>query len=356
MLIVDAHEDIAMNVLHGGRDIRQSVAKIRRREDEIAAARGCALIDSPDLAMVALPEHRLGGVGLVFATLFTMPAALDTMTANAHEQLRYYHDLAAQDIGVRLITNQQELQQLTVDWSAARTPDDRPVGMVILMEGADALREPSDLPAWYAQGLRIVGPAWRGTRYAGGTGAPGPLTDLGRALLVEMERLGVTLDMSHMAEESFWQAIEQFHGTIIASHSNCRALVPTDRQLSDEMIRAIAERDGVIGTVMANSFLVAGWGKEDKDGNVNNSPVTLADVIRHIDHICQLTGSARHCAIGSDFDGGFGVESTPEAFDSVADLEKLASALAQAGYSEDDVTGIMGGNWLRLLARALPVA
>ena len=172
--------------------------------------------------------------------------------------------------------------------------------------------------------MRIIGPSWHATRYAGGTGAPGPLTDLGRELLGEMERLGMVLDISHLSEESFWEAIERFHGVVIASHSNCRALVPGDRHLTDEMIRAIAERDGVIGTVMANPFLVADWGKED-----HVVPVTLADVIRHIDHICQVTGTTRHSAIGSDFDGGFGVESTPVEFDSVADLAKLADALSR---------------------------
>src|SRR5262249_47892800 len=148
-------------------------------------------------------------------------------------------------------------------------------------------------------------------------------------------------------EESFWQALERFGGPVIASHSNCRALVPTDRHLSDQMIRAIAERDGVIGTVLANQFLVSGW-------TPAAGPVTLEAVVRHIDRICQLTGSARHSALGSDFDGGFGVESTPDAFDSIADLSKLAGALAQRDYSPADIEGILGGNWLRFLSHALP--
>jgi membrane dipeptidase len=348
MFIVDAHEDIAMNALRKGRDIRRPVAYIRRREDEIAAARSCPLMDCPDLAMVALPEHRRGGVGLVFATVFTLPAASEKMTADGLEQLSYYADLAGQGVGVRIITTRDELNELTVDWQRAADPDARPVGMVLLLEGADPLPDLSELEDWYRRGLRIIGPSWHATRYAGGTGAPGPLTDLGRALLGEMERLGLVLDLSHLSDESFWEAMQRFPGVVIASHSNCRALVPGDRHLTDEMIRAIAERDGVIGTVMANPFLVAGWGKED-----HLDQVTLADVIRHIDHICQITGTARHSAIGSDFDGGFGVESSPLEFDSVADLGRLADALSRAGYSEADITGIMGGNWLRLLERAL---
>src|SRR5262249_6691842 len=180
------------------------------------------------------------------------------------------------------------------------------------------------------------------TRYAGGTRAPGPLSALGRSLLGEMERLGVVLGVGHLAEEGFWQALRRFSGTLLASHSNCRALVPTDRHLSDGMIRALAARDGIIGVVLANRFLVAEWQPEA-------GPLPLEAVVRHIDHIAQLAGSTRHVALGSDFDGGFGVESTPAAFDSVADLGALADALAKRGYTPADIEGILGSNWLRLL-------
>ncbi|MGO8948158.1 MAG: dipeptidase [Ktedonobacterales bacterium] len=350
MFIVDAHEDIAYNALHNGRDIRRPVAYIRRREDEIAAARSCPLMDCPDLAMVSLPELRSGGVGLVFATIFTRSGAYETMARDGREQIGYYSLLASENPGVRIVSSRQQLDTLKEDWLWAATPDERPLGMVLLMEGADPVRDPAELEEWYRQGLRIIGPSWRGTRYAGGTGAPGPLTDLGRELLKEMERLGLVLDVSHLSDESFWEATQRFQGTVIASHSNCRSLVPGDRHLTDKMIQAIAERGGIIGAVMANPFLVAEWGTK----NDTNLPVTLSDVVRHIDHICQLTGSAVNVGIGSDFDGGFGVESTPEEFDSVADLGKLADALTQAGYSDADITGIMGANWLRLLERALP--
>src|SRR5262249_7832787 len=157
--------------------------------------------------------------------------------------LRYYDDLLNTTDGLHLITTKSELAALRTDWDAAATPDDRPVGLVLLMEGADALRDPSELETWQSAGLRLVGPSWRATRYAGGTGQPGGLSDLGHELLREMDRLGMVLDMSHIAEESFWQALEAFSGPVIASHSNCRTYVPTDRQLTDEMIQAIAVRD-----------------------------------------------------------------------------------------------------------------
>jgi membrane dipeptidase len=348
MLIADAHEDIAYNALHHDRDVRRSVRRTRELEMVQANAQCCGLTGMDETAMVGLPEHKRGGVGLVFSTVFVEPGEQDAMTADGWAQIAYYRELAAEpERGVRLITRRGDLIALDHDWMAASTPQDRPVGFVPLLEGADPIREPADLEDWWRVGLRIVGPTWRGSRYAGGTHAPGPLTDLGHALLDEMRRLGIILDMSHMADESFWQAIERFDGAVIASHSNCRVYVPGDRHLTDDMIRAIAARDGVIGTVLANNFLVAGWTHED-------APVPLDAVVRHIDYICQLTGTARHCGIGSDFDGGFGVESTPDELDSVADLGKIGDALTHAGYAADDIAAILGGNWVRLLQRALP--
>ena len=348
MFLADAHEDIAYNALHADRDARRSVRRTRELEMAQANAKCCGLPGMHETAMVGLPEHKQGGVGLVFSTIFVEPGEQEAVSADGWAQMEYYRQLVAEtERGVRLVTRRGDVRALTRDWHAASTPKERPVGLALLMEGADPIREPADLEAWWRAGLRIIGPAWGGTRYAGGTRAPGPLTDLGHALLDEMWRLGVILDMSHMADESFWQAIERFDGPVIASHSNCRAYIPGDRHLTDDMIRAIASRDGVIGTVLANSFLVAGWTHDD-------APVTLDAVVRHVEHICQLTGSAHHCGIGSDFDGGFGVESTPEELDNVGDLGKIGDALTRAGYSDADVAGILGGNWLRLLEQALP--
>lgn len=342
--IVDGHEDIASNVLHGKRDVRLPIAQIR--EQERTAPFGAGMTSTP---MVALPEHRRGGVGLVFATIFCFPSDPESMAANAQAQLRYYQELAQNEPGVRLITTQGELAALERDWEAAASPDERPVGFVLLMEGADGLRDPSELEQWYKDGLRLIGLSWRQSRYAGGTGAPGPLTDMGRELLREMARLGVTFDVSHLAEESFWQALEIFDGPTVASHANCRAYVPTDRQLSDEMICALIEREAIIGSVLANRFLVHDWTPEA-------GPVGLDAVVRHIDHIRDVAGNARHNALGSDFDGGFGVETTPEPFDTVGDLGRLGAALNLAGYADEEVVGILGGNWLRFLRSALPAS
>jgi membrane dipeptidase len=217
------------------------------------------------------------------------------------------------------------------------------------MENADPIREPAELELWFERGLRCVGPAWSGSRYSGGTREPGPLTDLGHELLEVMADYGVGLDISHMAEQAALQALDRFEGVLFASHSNPRAVVPGDRQLSDPVIDGIAERDGVIGIVLYNGFLRRDWRKGDRKGRV-----TLTDVLRAIDYVCQRVGDADHVALGSDFDGGFGSEAVPAEFDTVADLLKIGSALGEHGFEPDHISAILGGNWLRLLRRMLP--
>jgi membrane dipeptidase len=169
--------------------------------------------------------------------------------------------------------------------------------------------------------------------------------------MLEMERVGLILDVSHLAEESFSEALDLFHGPVLASHSNCRAYVPTDRHLSDEMISALVKRDGVIGTALYNGFLQSGW--KDREGK--KSDVTLSDVVKHIQHVCSIAGDTLHAAIGSDLDGGFGAESIPADLDTVADLQKIGAALKTMQLSDADVENILGENWLRLLRAALPL-
>lgn len=351
MFIVDAHEDIAFNALHHDRDVRRSTAEQRAREaaSATASASDGSLTGTSDTVMIGLPELRRGGVGLVCSTIFCLPEEQEAMTADAWAQARYYQGLAAEpeEAGVRLITTRDALDTLARDHAAAETPSARPVGFMLLMEGADPIRDPSELEQWYNAGLRLIGPTWRGSRYCGGTGRPGGFTDMGRALLDEMARLGMILDFSHMADEAVWQALERYPGPIIASHTNTRTHTPTDRHFTDEQIQAIAARGGVIGVVLHNGFLVPGWARGEE-------PVGLDAAVRHIDHVCQLVGDACHSGIGSDFDGGAGVETTPEPFDTVADLEQLADALRGRGYSDDDITGVMGANFLRAFGAALP--
>jgi membrane dipeptidase len=257
------------------------------------------------------------------------------------QQLAYYENLT-RNARLSLVTTKRGLDNVT--------RDEYHLGLVLSMEGADPIISPKHLHEWVARGLRVVGLSHGKTRYAGGTGQPGPLTQLGRELLSEMEREPVILDTSHMAEASFFEALRSFHGPVIATHSNCRALIPTDRQLSDEMIRAIVNREGVIGVALFNSFLSADWVQA---GRVKRR-VTLAHFVKQVKHICEVAEDSDHVGIGSDFDGGFGSESIPAELDTIRDMPKIADALTEAGFSEKEVNGILGENWLRFLNRTLP--
>ena len=168
-------------------------------------------------------------------------------------------------------------------------------------------------------------------------------------MLRAMSGLGMILDLTHCSDESFYQAIDAFDGPVLASHNNCRALVPGDRQFTDEQIRLIIERGGVIGTALDCWMLRADWARGTSDRNL----VSLDGVADHIDHVCQLAGNARHAAIGSDLDGGFGTEQTPAGVESIADLQKLAPILASRGYSSNDAAAIFHGNWLRFFRQHL---
>jgi membrane dipeptidase len=358
LLIIDGHEDLAYNAIQFGRDYTRSALAIRRDE------RGTPAQARAGQCMIGLPELLAGRVAVVFGTLFALPARRSHVSDDiayhdaeqAHRQamanLDFYHRWADEEPHIRLIGTQSDLEEVLSGWqdqAAAQEPDTRQVGIVPLMENADPIREPAELEEWFARGLRLVGPAWAGSRYAGGTREPGPLTDLGRELLEVMADLGVGLDLSHMAEQAALEALERFEGVLIASHSNPRALVPTDRHLTDAMIDGIVEKDGVMGVVLCNAFLRPDWHKTDP-----KEKVTLDDVVRAVDYVCQRVGDAEHVALGSDFDGGFGAERTPAGLDTVADLNKIAVALAEHGYEAQHIASIMAGNWLRVLRRLLP--
>ena len=347
-IIVDAHLDIAWNKFALNRDFLKSVMEKRARE-------GAHPAHGEGSALVGLPDLIAGNVRVVFATTFVAQAQPGrkewgrtySTPQEAHDQAMEqvaYYAMLAMDSRVSLITTRGDLDRVLA------SPEPQ-VGLVTLMEGADPIVAPAQTPNWFEAGVRIVGPAWSQTRYSGGTRAPGPLTDLGRALMPQLERAGMILDISHMAEQSFFDALGLFGGAVIASHSNCRVFAGADpdRHLSDEMIRAIIARDGVIGTVLYGGFIKAGW-----DKSARKDTLTLADAVRHAQHICDLAGDARHVGIGSDFDGGFGMESTPREIDTIADLQKLGDALSAASFDDADIANILGGNWIRLLRRALP--
>ncbi|HEV2355976.1 MAG TPA: membrane dipeptidase, partial [Puia sp.] len=227
----------------------------------------------------------------------------------------------------------------------------RPVGYILSLEGADSLVTMEHLHRAYDYGLRALGPAHYGPgRYANGTDSSGRLGAAGKELLREMQRLNIILDATHLCDDAFWDAMEVYGGPVWASHNNCRALVDHNRQFSDEMIRALVARGAVIGGALDAWMMVPGWVRGKSHPRVMDC--NLEKVADHMDHICQIAGNAMHIGIGTDLDGAFGKEQCPYDLETIADLRGLRPILAARGYSEEDISGVFHGNWLRFLRKA----
>ena len=354
MLIFDAHLDLSLNALEYNRDLRLPLADLRKVEAGLTDLQGRSQ------GTVCFPEMRKAGIGLCVATQiggcmqppgpvasWASPAQAWAMTQG---QLAWYR--AMEEVGeLSMIRTTGALDQHLEDW--AEDAENTPIGYVLSLEGSDSIRTLADLETAYGYGLRALGPAHYGHgRYALGHDQLGPLSHEGKALIQEMDRLGLILDVTHLCEETFWDALACFSGPVWASHHNCRALVNDPRQLSDDQIRAVAERGGVIGLAMDTWMIVPGW--EKRVTTPEASGVCLDDALKHLDHICQLLGNADHVGIGTDLDGGFGTEQSPKDLHSIADIAKIPSLLRERGFSESDVGKVAHGNFIELLRKALP--
>jgi membrane dipeptidase len=354
MLIFDAHLDLAMNALEWNRDYTRPLEEIRKRES--------GLTDKPDRGKgtVCFPEMRIAEVGLCVATQiarFVKPEnslpgwnSQEQAWAQTQGQLAWYRAMEEAGHLVSIRSRQGLERQLA---SLARPGEQPAIGYILSLEGADSMITPRHLERSYAEGLRAVGPAHYGPGiYAHGTDAAGGLGKRGRELLAEMDRLSLILDVAHLSEDSFWEALELYEGPAWASHANCRALVPHNRQLHDEQIKALVECGAVIGVAFDAWMMIPNWvrGKTTP----STSGLKLEAVVAHIDHICQLAGDALHVGIGSDLDGAFGFEQTPQDLNSIADLQRLGDLLLDRGFSKDDVKAVMHGNFVGFLRRVLP--
>lgn len=346
MLIFDGHLDLAMNALEWNRNLELSVYEIREAEAAMTEkGRGCGT--------TTFPEMRKAEVMLSLATVISrterpgnpLPGAAcqEISYAKAQGQLAYYRVLESQG-KVKVIEDWPSLESyLQLD------PAEAPLGFILSMEGADPIVRPEQVESWWEDGMRVVSISHYGlSAYAYGTSTEGGLTEIGKPLLQAMDQVGMILDLTHLADQAFWEALEIFEGPVLASHNNCRALVPDQRQFADEQIKAIVERNGVIGVALDAWMLYPGWIK----GETSNIVVNLQALADHIDHICQLSGNVNHAAIGSDLDGGYGTEQCPYDLDTIADLQKIPDLLREMGYSEPDINQIMHGNWIRFFHEA----
>lgn len=355
-MILDAHLDLSMNALEWNRDLSRPLDEIREREQH--------LTDKPDRGRgtVSFAEMRRGGIGVCVATQIAryvkrvnrLPGwhSPEQAWAQTQGQLTWYREMERRG-EMTSITTRAALDAHLARWTSAPSTDGLPIGYVLSLEGADSIVTLDHLKRAWDGGLRALGPAHYGPgTYAQGTDATGGIGAKGRELLAAMRELGIILDATHLCDDSFWEALDAFDGPVWASHNNCRALVPHNRQFSDEQIRALISRGAVIGAALDAWMIVPGWvrGKTTPEG----AGVTLAKVVDHIDHICQLAGNTKHVGIGSDLDGAFGREQTASDLDTIADLTKFADLLRARGYSESDIAGIESGNFVAFLRANLP--
>lgn len=354
MFIVDAHLDLSMNAMEWNRDLRNPITKIREREK--------GMKDKPDRGngTVCFPELRKGNIGLVVATQIARYVAPgnplpgwhspEQAWAQTQAQLAWYKTMEADGELVQ-IKEWEDLEKHLQYWESEKNNNKKTIGYILSLEGADSIVTLEYLESAYRYGLRALGPAHYGPgRYAQGTDATGFMGSAGRALLKEMERLNIILDATHLCDDSFWEALEHFHGRVWASHNNCRALVNHNRQFSDDQIKELINRGAVIGGVLDAWMMVPHWERRVSDPREMNC--SLEVVIDHLDHICQLAGNANHIGIGSDLDGAFGKEQSPYDLDTIADLQNIPALLAKRGYSDADIVNVTSGNWLRFLKKA----
>jgi len=404
MLIFDAHLDLSMNALEWNRDFTRPISEIREREQ--------GLTDKPDRGrgVVCFPEMRRGGIGVCVATQIARYVKRGNPLPGWHSPEQAWAQTQGQLAWYRAMEERGEMKQIRTrgelqkhvelwnqphasvslspqrgegrgeGWEKSDAPVSRqsvgsnhpspsiplpaegrgkseasplPIGYILSLEGADSILSFKHLERSYEQGLRALGPAHYGPGlYAQGTDATGKFPPRGRELLREMDRLGLILDVTHLTDEEFWEALDLYRAPMWASHSDCRALAPHQRQLSDEQIKALAERGGVIGAALDAWMMVPNWIRHQT--TPQSVGLKLEKLVEHIDRVCQVSGSARHSGIGSDLDGGFGREQTPMDLETIADLARIPDMLRARGYSEEDARAIAHGNFLRFLGDALP--
>ena len=352
--IIDIHLDLSMNAIEWNRDLTQSVLQINAQEKD--------LIDKPDRgkATVSLQAMREGNIGFCVATQIARYVKSNNPLpgwnsptqawAQTQGQLAWYRAMEKAGEMIQII-DKKGLQNHLDLWSSSEP--NKPIGYLLNLEGADSIVTLDHLHRAYKQGLRAIGPAHYGPgTYAHGTNSEGGLGTKGKELLNEIEKLNMILDVTHLCDQSFWEAIDHYNGKMWASHSNCRSLVPNQRQFSNLQIKELIARKAIIGMAFDAWMMIPKWQKGISDPK--KSSLVIETIIDHIDHICQLSGNSNHIALGTDLDGGFGKEQCPYDLETISDLQKMDALLKKRGYSENDIQKILNQNAINFLMGALP--
>lgn len=349
MLIFDAHLDLSMNALEWNRDLRWTVDEIRNSE--------IGMDDKPDRGKntVSFEAMRRGNIGLCVATQIARYVKKDSSLpgwnspqqawAQTQGQLAWYREMEKEG-HLKSIRNLQDLETHLNDWKNFKT--ETAIGYILSLEGADSIVTPNYLDQAWEQGLRAIGPAHYGPgTYAHGTDSIGGIGSKGKDLLKKIASLGLILDATHLCDQSFWETMKIYNGPVWASHNNCRAFVDHNRQFSDEQILELIQRKAVIGIALDAWMMVPNWIRGVSTPKEMN--VTLDLMVNNIDHICQLAGNSNHVGIGTDLDGAFGKEQSPEDLETIADLQLLPEKLKKKGYNPNDIENILNKNFLNFL-------
>ncbi len=352
-LIIDAHLDLAVNAMQIRRDLTLPVEEVRSQDTD-------AVRREFGTCTVTLPALRRGRVGIVFATVMIRidPAGSYAGTGMRTQAQCYamgrghaaYYEALERAGEARLIRTAKDLAEVAAEWRTLAEP--RHIGIVLAMESADPIVDAEQVAHWHGIGLRCVSLSHYGTgAYAHGTGTEGGLLPRARELLAALKASRILVDVTHLTDQGLWEVLEAYDGPVVASHHNCRSLVPGQRQLTDDMIKALVQRDAVIGTSFDLWMLDP---KFTRGSGPSGRKVGLAAVADQIERVCQLAGSSRHAAIGSDLDGGYGVEQSPLGLDTIADVPQVAAILAERGFGADDLENVFQRNWMRALGSVLP--
>ena len=335
---------------------------------------------------IDIPKLKRGGMDLqVFATFVRPPA-------NDLEKARAAKAIFRQIEGIRRLVEQNpEDLELVLGYSdAMRIRNSGKTGILIGIEGGYAIDSDLDLlRTFYRTGVRLITLThWSDTDWADASGDPdaghGGLTSVGEEVVKEMNKLGMVIDVSHVHDETFWDVLRVSEAPVVASHSCCRALADHHRNLSDEMLKALAKNNGVVGINFHPGFLNAEIEKKHEDLQAEiTKKYGLADgiqaimkageetrnrimaeyqsrskelektlpqvdvktVVNHIDHVVKVTGYTDHVGLGSDFDG---ISSTPKGLENVGRILAITEEMQRRGYKEGDIRKILGGNFLRV--------
>ena len=358
-IIVDMHADTVQRVVDENVDINQ-----RLGDGHLDAVRA-----------------KEGGLDAQFFSIWVEPQLFGGGGASAMKradiQIEAIHDLA--------IKHPETWELATTAEDVRRASADGKIAALMGLEGGYAIDEKiENVQRYYDMGVRYMSPAWSvSTSWAGSSGdAIGEsrgLNDFGKQVVREMNRLGMMVDVSHVSDKTFWDIVSTSTKPVIATHSGCRAITNVPRNLTDDMIVALAKTGGVVNVIFYPEHIEPGWSEKKKQIDAEIAPlverasaeergtaaqkklardrvraqeylkrlppVSVSRIVDHIDHIVKLVG-IDHVGIGSDFDG---VQAVPADMKSVADLPNLTKELLKRGYPEADIDKILGGNMLRVM-------